>query len=191
MRATTRAALMALLAAGLAAAPASADEFTDTVEGALAAYRSGDLDGAAEDLEFATKLINEMKASSLGQYLPEAMAGWTKTETNDPEGAGAAMAMFGGGAASAATYTRGADELTITLIAHSPMVSGIGAMVSGLSTFAGGKPVRIARTEFAVTDGNMQGVIDGKVLVSVTGSAPIEAKTAYLEAMDFDALADF
>ena len=34
-------------------------------------------------------------------------------------------------------------------------------------------------------------MVDGKVLISVGGNASVEDKTAYLEAMDFKALAEF
>ena len=90
-----------------------------------------------------------------------------------------------------ASYTKGTDELTITLVANSPMVSGIGAMITGMGAMTGGKPIRVQRTEFSMNEGELQGVVDGKVMISVGGNAGIEDKTAYLEAMDFDALADF
>jgi hypothetical protein len=180
----------AALALALAALPAAADEFTDVVQGALDAYAKGDVTVALEELEYATRLLNELKAASLAKFLPPAQDGWTRQDDTDPEGAGAAMAMFGGGNAAAATYTKGVESFTITLIANSPMVSGIGAMMTGLSSL-GGKPMRIQRTEFAMNEGELQGVVDGKVLISVSGDAPIEAKTAHLEAMDFAALGDF
>ena len=175
----------------LAAVPAAADEFTDVMDNALKAYREGDISVAQEELEYAGKLLNELKAASLSKFLPPAQPGWTRTDETDPEGAGAAMAMLGGGAAASASYSRGADEFTLTLVANSPMVSGIGAMITGMSSIAGGKPVRIQRTQFTVTEDEMQGVVDGKVLVSVSGAASVEDKTAHLEAVDFDALADF
>ena len=81
--------------------------------------------------------------------------------------------------------------LTITLVANSPMVSGIGAMITGMGAMTGGKPIRVQRTEFSMNEGELQGGVDGKVMISVGGNAGIEDKTAYLEAMDFDALADF
>ena len=81
--------------------------------------------------------------------------------------------------------------LTIALVADLPMVNGIGAMISGMSGIAGGKPVRIQRVQFNTTDDGLQGVVNGKVMVSVTGDASIEDKTRYLEKMDFKALGDF
>jgi hypothetical protein len=183
--------LPALLALLIAAAPAGADEFTDTVEGALSAYRDGDITGAREDLEYAVKLLTAIKAESLAGFLPAALPGWTR-EDSDAAETGGMMGMLGGGTAAAATYLRGGDELTITLVANSPMVSGMAAMMSGIATIgSGAKPIRIQRTEFVQNDQDLQGVVDGKVLVSVGGNASVEDKTAYLEAMDFEALADF
>jgi hypothetical protein len=175
----------------LAFAPAvSADEFTDVVAGALEAYEEGDITVAREELDYAMKLLSDLKAQSLAGFLPEAMPGWTRTEA-DAEGGGMAMAMLGGGTTAAATYTDGSQDLTITLMANSPMVSGVAAMITGMAAMGGGKPIRIQRTQFGVNGEEMQGVVDGDVLVSVSGDASIEDKTAYIEAMDLKALGDF
>jgi hypothetical protein len=183
--------LPVVLALAAATLPAAADEFTDTVESALSAYRDGDVEGARQDLEYATKLLTAMKAESLAEFLPPALAGWTREDAGDAAEAGGMMAMLGGGTTTAATYRKGDAEMTITLVAGSPMVSGMAAMIGGLASMGGGKPIRIQRTEFGVNEGELQGVVGGKVLVSVSGNASIEDKTAHLEAMDFKALADF
>jgi len=184
-------AVAAITAALLAATPpAMADEFTDVVQSALEAYADGDITVAREELDYAMQLLTAMKADSLATFLPEPREGWTR-EAAEAEGAGPAMAMFGGGTAAAATYRRGAEEFTLTLLANSPMVSGIGAMVSGMASLGGSQTVRIQRTQFSVDGDEMQGVAGGKVLVSVSGNARVEDKTAHLEAMDFRALADF
>lgn len=172
------------------AAPVAADEFTDVVQSALDAYADGDITVAREELDYALQLLTAMKADSLSTFLPEPREGWTREEA-EAEGAGPALAMFGGGTAAAATYRRGGEEFTLTLLANSPMVSGIGAMVSGMASLGGGKTVRIQRTQFSIDGEEMQGVVGGTVLVSVSGSASVEDKTAHLEAMDFRALADF
>ncbi len=182
---------LALALAILAPLPAAADEFTDTLDSARKAYDEGDVDGARQDLDYAGKLLGELKSESLGKFLPAALPGWTREATEPGEAAGM-MGMLGGGNSAAAKYTKDGTELTITLIANAPMVSGIASMLSGLASRAtGGKPVRIQRTEFTMNDQDLQGVVDGKVLVSVSGDASLADKTAYLEAMDFKALAGF
>lgn len=185
--------LVAALAVAVAAGPVPADEFTDVVEGALDAYREGDVKVATEELEYAQKLLGEMKSVSLAKFLPPAQAGWTREDPaeGEAEGAGMAMAMFGGGTTAAATYRKGDADMTITLVADSAMVSGIGGMLTGMAGLAGGKPIRIQRTQFTMNEGELQGVVDGQVLVSVSGTASIEDKTAHIEAMDLKALGDF
>ncbi len=181
----------AVIALIIATSPAArADEFTDVVEGALEAYRAGDITIAQEELDYAMTLLREMKSSSLANYLPEAPAGWTR-EDSEAQSGGFGMAMLGGGTTAAATYRRGGEEATITLVANSPMVAGMGAMISGMGAISGGRPLRIQRVQFANNDGEMQGVIDNRVLVTVGGSASVEDKTALLEAMDFRALGAF
>jgi hypothetical protein len=181
----------ALVALALTAAPVFADEVTDTLEGALEAYRAGDMNAAREDIDYAAKLLAAMRAESLAKLLPAALPGWTREDAQDDESAGM-MAMFGGGTAASATYTRDdGTELKIDLVANSPMVSGIAAMVSGMGSMGGSKPMRIKRTEFIDSDGDLQGVVEGKVMISASGDASPDQKKAYLEAMDLDALADF
>lgn len=185
----------ALVAAGLVAAspaPAGADEVTDTLEGALAAYRDGDVTGAQQDVEYATKLLVAMRGEALAKFLPAALPGWTRSD-EDGDATGGMAAMFGGGTAATATYTKDdGTELVLSLVANSPVVSGIASMVSGIASMGtGGKPMRIGRTEFADSDGDLQGVVGGKVLVSASGDATVEDKKAYLEALDFTALAAF
>jgi hypothetical protein len=184
-----------ILIAALALAtalPAAADEFTDTIDSALSAYRDNDVKGARAELDYAIKLLDSMKSASLAKLLPAPLPGWTREEAADEgEGAGMAMAMFGGGTAAAARYTDGTADMTITLVADSPMVSGFGAIMSGIAGAGGGKPIRIKRTQFTLNEGDLQGVVDNKVMVSVSGSASLEQKTAQIEAMDFEALGDF
>jgi hypothetical protein len=182
----------ATLVLGLAASPALADEFTDVVESALSAYADGDVSIAMEELDYALKLLREQKAASLANFLPDALPGWTRALDDDlSESGGAAMAMLGGGTAAAATYTGPDSELTMTLMTNSPMIGGMAAMISGLSSMGGGKTIRINRQQFGVADGEVQGVIDGRVLVSVTGDASLEDKQTYIERLDFEALEDF
>lgn len=188
-------ALMLALAGPVAVAlPAAADDFTEALDAAREAYEAGDVGAATEELDYATSLLGSMKAEALAKFLPPPPAGWTRDPSGGEEdqGAAAAMAMFGGGTTAMATYRKDGADLTITLVADSPMVTGLGAMLGGLANVGGGgKPIRIQRTQFAVNGEELQGVVDEKVMVSVGGSASIEDKTAFLEAMDLRALGDF
>lgn len=185
--------LLPLAAAlALASLPAAADEFTDTLEGALKAYNEGDVSGARQDLDYAGKLLDTMKSEALGKFLPAALPGWTReASAEDDAAAGGFMGMLGGGTTASATYKKDAQDLTITLVADSPMVNGLGAMITGMAGLGGGKPVRIQRVQFAQNDDGLQGVVNDRVMITVDGSASLEDKTAYLEAMDFKALGSF
>lgn len=179
-----------VLAAALAAAPAPtfADEFTDTVEGALEAYRAGDVDAAREDLDYAVKLLAGARAADLAALLPEPAAGWTRAEGED---AGAAMAMFGGGVSASAVYSRGEEDFTLTLLADSPMVASIAAMMGGMAAMSNVETRRIERQTFAVNEGQIQGVIDDRILVTAEGDAPTEVMFEEIERLDFKGLKDF
>jgi hypothetical protein len=183
-----RLAIAAAAAALAFAQPALADEFEEVVEAALEAYRAGDPSAAREDLEYALRLLGEQEAQTLAGFLPEPLAGWAR----EVEEAGSVpMAMLGGGTSAAATYRRDGAEFTLTLIANSPMVSGMAAMFSGMASMGGGRSLRIQRQTFSVSDGDVQGVVGGKVLVQAEGRAPVEDIQAHIEAMDLGALAAF
>lgn len=181
----------AALAVLLAASPATADEFTDTVESALSSYAKGDIDAARQDLDYAAKLLTARKSEALSKFLPAPLAGWTRSESDDAAEASGFMGMLGGGTTTSATYTKDGRQVTITLIADSPMVSGMAAMIGGIASMGGGKPMRIQRTEFSDNDGDLQGVVGGKTMVTVGGDATLDEKKAYVEAMDLEALGGF
>lgn len=189
-RATLALPLLLGLALPMFPGAAGADEFTDTLESALQAYRDGNVKAAGEDLAFATKLLGNQKATALAKFLPAAPAGWTRTD-DAPEDEGIGMAMFGGGTTVGATYSNGTSEAQMTLLADSPMVGSLGAMLGGLASMTGAKPIRIQRVEFTDTDGEMRGMINSRVLLTVAGDASLEDKRKLIEAMDLGALADF
>lgn len=181
----------AALAILLASAPAMADEFTDTVTSALESYAKGDINAAREDLDYASKLLTAMKSEALAKYLPAPLAGWTQQDASDSGEASGFMGMLGGGTTTSATYLKDGKQVTVTLLADSPMLSGMAAMISGIASMNGSKPMRIQRTEFSDNEGDLQGVVGGKVMVTVGGDAALEDKTAYIEAMDLDKLGAF
>ncbi len=179
----------ALLALGLAAGaatPASADDVTDAIDNALAAYADGDIQETLEELAFATQLLNEMKASSLGAYLPPALPGWTKEDSAD---FGAGMAMFGGGTGAEATYSGPSGRFSITIISDSPMIVAMAAAFANPGMI-GGTLTRVGRERFVEQDGELSGLIDNRILVQASGGE-LSDMIAHLEQMDFRELEDF
>ncbi|MQX37198.1 hypothetical protein [Roseospira navarrensis] len=171
-------------------APAHADEIEDSITAALDAYRAGDVDLAKEELDFAAQLLAQMKAEGLAGFLPPAMSGWTR-EDGETQAMGAAM--MGGGQTAGATYTRGSDTVDIQLVADNPMIAAMGAMFANPAAMgAMGSIKRIGREKVIVTnDGELQALVNNRILVQVSGSASVEDKTAYFEAMDIAGLKDF
>ncbi|MXU65663.1 hypothetical protein [Oceanomicrobium pacificus] len=177
--------LPATLALSIAAMPASADEIADVLRGALEAYEAGDVKTAKEDLDYAQQLLSEISAQSFAGYLPPPLDGWTREDQESSAG------IFGGGLSAEALYSNGDTQFTLTLIADSPMIMGMSAMITGAGAALGGKPLRIQRERFIRQDGDLMGIVGNRVLVQASGDAAEEDIVATIDQMDFKAMADF
>lgn len=179
---------LVLLCLSLTAAPAAADEITDALDAARSAYEEGDIQYAIEELDFAKQRLAAMKTKALEQFLPPAPDGWTRTSESD---IGSAMSMMGGGSGAEADYTPegGGDGYTITLMADSPMVSAMAAMISNAGLM-GAQIERVGRQKFIVQDGEMTGLVDNRILIKASG-ADVETLLTALEGIDYRALGRF
>ena len=186
MKTVVRATLAALVTGALSL-PVQADEIEDSLQMALEAYQAGDINAAMEELDYAAQLITQMKAADLGGFLPEALPGWTRSEADQ---GGGAMMGFGGGMMASATYSRGDDFIEIQLMADNQMVSSM-AMMFGNAAMMGslGQIKRIKRQKVVITQqGDLQAMIDGRIFVQISGSAPVDDKEAYFAAMDISGM---
>jgi hypothetical protein len=180
--------LLAFLTLALGAGAAAADPVEDALDAALTAWRDGDAARALEELDYARALMGERRAEGLAALLPAALPGWTREDADS--GMGAAAAMFGGGAGAAATYRRGSDAVTVEVMADSPMVAALGAVLAN-PALAGmqGALRRKGRQSYIVDPaGDVSALIEGRTLLRVTGGAPAEDKLAYFEAVDLERL---
>lgn len=177
---------LALAATLLTPGFAHADEVSDTLKSALTAYEEGDLSYALEELEFAKQLMQEMKTADLEKFLPEAPDGWTR-EVSDDVNAG--MAIFGGGSGSEATYSKGDESFSITIMADNPMVGALSGMMSNASLM-GIKLERVGRLKYLNQDGELSGIVDGRILIQASG-ADVETMKAVLAEIDHRGLEDF
>lgn len=170
--------------------PALADDIEDSLEAALAAYRDGDFALAKEEVDYAGQLLSERKAAGLADFLPQALSGWQREEA-DSQAMNAGM--MGGGMAAVAQYLKDDSRIEISLIADSPMIGAMAALFNNPAMVGSmGKLRRINRQKVIETeDGELQAVIDNRILVSISGAAPMDDKTAYFEALDTKALEDF
>jgi hypothetical protein len=188
MQKITRTIIAALVIGGFSL-PVQADEIEESLQMALEAYQAGDIKAAKEEIDFAAQLIAQMKAAGLTAFLPEPMEGWTRED--DDQGSG--MMGFGGGMSAGARYIRDGEDVEIQLMAENQMVASMAVMFNNAAIMGSmGQVKRIKRQKVVVTpDGELQALIDSRILVQISGSAPIEEKEAYFGALDFRGLGDF
>ncbi|MEO0750413.1 MAG: hypothetical protein AAFY25_01280 [Pseudomonadota bacterium] len=178
--------ILACMALVLAMGTAKADDITEALQSAIEAYEEGDTQYALEELDYAKQLLQALKTDALVGFLPEAPDGWTRevdTEMN------AGMAFMGGGTGAEATYNGDGQSMTITVMADNPMVAGMAGMI-GNAALIGAKIERIGREKFMVMEGEINGLIDNRILVKASGGE-VDAMLELLETMDFKALGQF
>jgi hypothetical protein len=177
-----------LLLAAVMGGPAAADEVTDALDQARKAYQAGDLAAAKQSTDLASQLIGQKNAEGFGTLLPAPLAGWTagKLETT-------ALGNVGFGVTSASrTYTGpGGKTVQVQISGDSALLTQFATVLSN-PQIAGvlGKIVTVGNQHgIQSKEGDVHIVINNKFLVSVTGSAPPEAKLAYAQAVDVAKLA--
>lgn len=173
----------------IAAAPGAADDVTDSLDAARAAYDAGDLTRALEELTYAQSLLQAKRTEGFTDFLPPAPEGWARAVSTDASGA---MALMGGGAQAEATYTSEAGSFTLTIVADSPMVMAMAPMLSNpmLATAAGAKMHRIGDRRLVEVEDRLAALVDNRILVQAEG-ATVDLMMPVVEAVDFDALAAF
>lgn len=168
------------------ALPVQADEIEDVLTGALEAYQAGDAKLAKEEVEYVLELLKEVQGNAMTDLLPKPLDGWSMEMTDDAM----AMTMFGGAGVSA-EYSKGGDRFTV-LIANSPQLVGpLAAMFSNAAMLSSqGEIMRINRVKFVISDDQIQGVLDKRVLIQFEGDN-IDAMRAHLETLDLEAIKNF
>jgi hypothetical protein len=183
-------ATLAALVIGSFGMPAQADEIEESLQMALEAYQAGDINAAKEEIDYAAQLIVQMKAAGLSDFLPEALPDWTRAEA---EQGGQATMGFGVGMTASATYKRDDDMIEIQIMAENQMVTSMATMFGNAAMMGSmGQVKRIKRQKLVITQqGELQAMIDSRILVRITGRSPVEDKEAYFAAMDISGLKDF
>ena len=188
-----RSALTALtLAALVAVAPAlaRADDVTDQIAEAQAAYQKKDIPTAIAALEAAASLLREQRADAWKALLPPAPVGWT-AEAVESSATGASL--FGGGTGVSRKYLKGGENVEISILAESPLIQAMSAIISNplVASMAG----RVAviggrRFTFITNDNAYVTLVADKVLVRVQGSSGLNdtAIRPFVAALDFAAI---
>jgi hypothetical protein len=172
----------------IAQAGSDNDPITASLQAAMEAYADGDLQYALDELAYVQQLLNAMKAEGLAEYLPAPMGGWTMTRNDE---AGAAMGFMGGGTIAQAEYTGPGNSFTVTLMADSPMVTSMGAMLGNSALMASmGTIYRVNRVSFVEQSGDLNGLVANRILVQAE-NGDIETMIAHLETMDFRDMQNF
>ncbi len=179
----------AIAAAFLMTAPAHADPFIEAMETALEAYQDGDLQFAEDELAQAQRVLADMKAQGLANFLPPAPDGWTREI--DTEG-GQMMGFMGGGTMAKAVYLGDAGRFELSLMANNPMVAQLGMMLGNSAMIAqmGGQVERINRVRFLREDQSLKAIVANRILVQAEG-ADADVMIPLLEQIDFRAMENF
>jgi len=188
--------LISVFAAMLLTVPATvyADDVTDSINEALDAYKEGEYSVAVDSLNYASQLINQKKGDSLSTLLPEPLDGWSaKSSKSQTMGA----AMFGGGITAERKYVKGKNNVSIEIVADSPMMQSVMMMFSNpmYATSDGGKLEKIKRQKAIVkfnpdnNRGDIKIVVANRFLVTVKGNKTTLADLkAYAKAIDYKKL---
>jgi hypothetical protein len=181
--------LLSLLVATAPLSPARADDVTDQIHEALTAYGNKDLPTAIAGLQAALNLVRQMRADIYGSLLPAAMDGWTADKV---ETISAGVAMAGGGTGASRKYHKGDAEVTVSILADSPLLQAMSALASsGLAVMSGMRTeiVNGHRTLYMQEDGAFTSFIGDRILVRVEGKGqPEETLKQFLTAVDFAAV---
>ncbi|ATX66794.1 hypothetical protein [Roseinatronobacter bogoriensis] len=181
--------LSAAAIACLAGLPAHADPFIEALETAIEAYQDGDFQFAEDELAQAQRLLGEMKAQGLANFLPPAPEGWTREI--DTEG-GQMLGFMGGGTMAKAVYSGDAGRFELSLMADNPMVAQLGMMLGSSTMIAqmGGQVERINRVRFLREDQSLKAIVANRILVQAEG-VDAELMIPLLEQIDFRAMENF
>lgn len=181
--------LAAALAATLGAGAARADAVTDAIAQAQRAYQAGQVQAARTALQEALQLLQQRAAAGLAAALPGPLPGWTAAEARS-DAAGLA-GLFGGATASRSYRNAQGQSVEIEVMSDNPMIAQLAAVLANpMLAGAMGRPLRVGEQRaIQGPDGNIQMLVDNRILVQVRGDAPAEAKLAYARAINLARLA--
>ena len=179
--------------------PACADEILDAMNEAIKAYKEKEYAEAAESLDYAKQLIQQLRSEGIMKFLPEALPGW-ESKTAQTQ----SMGMLGGMSGVEKEYWKpgtedqGEKRITINIMAESPIMQGMMAMFNPMYAGAqGGKLQKIKRNKAIVTynpdsrSGEVSVLVEKSYIVAIKGDSVDEKDLLdYAEAVDYKGLKD-
>jgi len=180
---------LAILIAAVPSLYARADDVTNQINEAMAAYGRKDLPTAIAGLEAALNLMRQSRADTYGALLPHAPAGWT---ADGVETVSVGIAMAGGGVGASRKYHRGDDTVMVSILADSPLLQAMSALASSGIAAIGGIKTQIVngrRTIYIKDDGAFTTIVGDRILVRVEGRGqPEDTLKQFMTAVDFAAV---
>jgi hypothetical protein len=124
--------------------------------------------------------------------LPEPLPGWQREDAQGGERV-QAMAAFGGGHMVAARYSKGDEIIEVQFMADNQMITAMGAMFSNAAMLGSmGKVKRVGDEKVVTTpEGELQPLVDGRIMVQITGTADDAAKLDNFQTIDLEELKTF
>jgi len=196
---TVIAAVAAFALAGAAAASDPKEKIVELQENARVAAERGmeALKGepseasfakAASEFGFAQQYMSQAKGFFLAARLPGDTDGWTAAEV---EVVSVGAAALGGGTSIERSYEKGGETVTLRIIADSPMVSGMMAMISNpmfaMASSGSGNSSAIIGGERAMVEDQGDGEAQVSMPVGATlyqGEGPLEAVKMLMEKIE-------
>jgi hypothetical protein len=177
-----------LLGTALAGGPARADDVADAIGTAQRAWQGGQVREARTALQEALQLLAQRAAADLAEALPDPLPGWTAQEARS--NAAGAGGLLGGATASRSYRNAERRSVRIQVMTDNPMVTPLAALMANpMLAGAMGSLVRVGEHRaIQSSDGDVQMLVDNRILVTVQGNADAEAKLAYARAIDIDRL---
>ena len=188
-----------LIVVSLGSTAVYADEILDAMNEAIEAYKEKEYVEAAESLDYAKQLIQQLRSENIMKFLPEALPGW-ESKTAETQG----MGMLGGMSGVQKEYfkpgtgNQDRKRITINIMAESPMLQGMMVMFNPAYAGAqGGKLQKIKRNKAIVKydpdsrSGEANVLVNKSYIVSIKGNS-VDQKDLldYAEAVDYKGLKD-
>lgn len=172
--------------------PSYADDVTDAIDKALNAYKDGQSQQAISQLELATQLVRQQRATAMEGVLPAPLKGWT---ADAPESSSVGSAMFGGGSTIKRNYHKDGQTLSIEIVSDSPMLQSVMGLLTNPMFGAasqGGKIQMINGQQAIIKKDSVMLVVDKTFLITITGSESLSKDMlAYAQAINLKKLATF
>jgi hypothetical protein len=169
-----------------------ADDASDAIDKAAALYKEGKTQQAIAQLELATQFIRQQRAEAMQQVLPEPLDGWTAEEATSSS---AGSAMLGGGSTIKRTYSKDDKNLSIEIMADSPMMQSMMAIFTNPMFGAaaqGGKVQMINGQQAILKDNGLMMVVDNTFMIQINAEKGMDADLiAYANAIDLKKLSNF